>query len=310
MIKRIVSSLSVAALVASMTVPVGAQLQSQPNGQILEITPVRQDVTISRGASVTRDVTVTNRNVGPVSLKTSFETIRASGDDGGTVATTDDVPWNLKQYAVISDATFTLAPGASRKVSVTITIPASGAPGGYYGQLKFTPTLRTDLPPVAVNGEIAELFLVRVPGPAKEMGNIQDFQLNRSDGSKIGGFFIGNDGYFLSRFHNGGNVHFLVEPKVSASNQFGKVVFQSTPTGQNVFPQGDRRFESKWSKISTGYYRATLTADLPGQSNAQRTIHFLVVTPLFAAITLLVLIALIVALTIHRRRRRRRMTAV
>lgn len=310
MMKKLTRSVLCAVLLLLLALPVApgasAQLMIAPGGQILEITPVKQDFTVNKGSTVTREVSITNRNISPITLDVTFENIKAVGDEGGTAAAPDDVPWNLKQYTAVNASTFTLAAHATRKVAVTVTIPGNASPGGYYGRLLFTPVKRTDLPPVAIQGQIAELFLVRVPGPAKETGNIKDFQLNASDARKAGWLFLGTDGYWLTRVHNGGNVHFATAPKIEVKNQFGKTVLTKSATAQNVFPQADRKFEFPWSSISTGWYRATITTDLPGQVGAKKTISYLVVTPAVAIGAAVVLAVLLLWLLIRWRRNRRK----
>lgn len=288
--------------------PVAAQI-SQPgvNGTFLEITPVRYDVTVDKGQSKTYDVSITNRHIAPITVKPSFENIVSTNDDGGTAAATGPVPWNLSQYVSYNNAQFTLAPRETRKVPVTVTIPENASPGGYYGWLRFTPTQRTDLPPVAIQGDISALFLVRVPGPAQEGGSIQDFQLNRDDGAKTNWLFFGTDGYFLTRVHNNGNVHFSTAPHVVAQNQFGKTVLDSTAQAQNVFPDGERKFESNWDKVSTGYYTAKVTTVIPGQGDTAREISFLVITPRVAIAAAIVFVLLtIVIIRWWRKRRKQR----
>jgi hypothetical protein len=292
---------------ALLVTPATAQI-GQPgiNGQFFEITPVRYDVTVDRGTSRTFEVSVTNRHISPITLKTVFENIVATNDDGGTAAATGPVAWNLQQYTTVNTNPFTLAPRETRKIPVTVTIPQSASPGGYYGWVRFTPTQRTDLPPVAIQGDISELFLVRVPGQTTEGGSIQDFQLNRGDGAKTNWLFFGTDGYFLTRIHNSGNVHFSTAPHIVATDQFGKTAIDSNAPAENVFPQGDRKFETKWEHISTGFYKATVTSAIPGQADTSRDFSFVVVTPRVAAAAAIVLILLIILVV---RRRRKRLTA-
>ena len=180
----------------------------------------------------------------PVRLRAQFDNILPEGDDGGTKGTQEPTPWDLKRYATIDTAEFTLGARETRTFPVTFRMPADVAPGGYYGQLRFIPTRRTDLPPVAVEGQIAELFLVRVPGPTKEAGTIKDFYVKNADGAKQGWFFFGNDLYFTTVIRNDGNVHFNAGPAVEAKDQFGVKRYENKPQPENVFPGGDRRFDA------------------------------------------------------------------
>jgi hypothetical protein len=96
---------------------------------------------------------------------------------------------------------------------------------------------------------------------------------------------------------------------VVAQNQFGKTVLDSTAQAQNVFPDGERKFESNWDKVSTGYYKAKVTTAIPGQGDTTREISFLVVTPRVAAIAAAVLLVIIVLIVRWRYRRRKQQPA-
>lgn len=307
MIKRLTFGILLACLAGALAfTPAGrAQDGTQPIAQFLEITPVKHDIVVDRGGSQTVEATITNRHVSRIRLKTQFDNLVATDDDGNTRPVSEPTPWDLRRFVTTGAGELDLAPRESRKVSVTVTIPADTAPGGYYGILRFIPINRADLPQVAIQGQIGELFLVRVPGPTKEEGNIKDFLVTSPEGKSSGGFYFGNDLFFLTRIHNGGNVHFATAPKIRAKDQFGKTVHEASLDARNVFPQGDRKFESRWENARTGWYTATVTTSVPGQPETSKTIKVLVVTPVFALLAGGVLLVLVVILLSRRRRRRR-----
>lgn len=270
--------------------------------QFLEITPVKFDQTINKGETKNYDVTIRNRHITPIKLAATFDNVVSGGENGEVEPTTENTPWDLKSWAAPSVGQFTLAPKESRKVSTRITAPADASPGGHYGMIRFSPVDRTDLPSVAITGDIAALFLVRVPGPVKEAGFINDFYVAKSDGAKAGWFFFGNGLTFVTRIHNDGNVHFATAPVFTARDQFGNTTTKAISDSTNVFPQSNRKFETSWKNIRTGWYTAKVETTLPNQT-ATKTVKVLVVTPLFAG--LLAGLVLVIIIVIIRRRRKK-----
>ncbi|MEX2209405.1 MAG: hypothetical protein WD603_03765 [Patescibacteria group bacterium] len=100
-------------------------------------------------------------------------------------------------------------------------------------------------------------------------------------------------------------MHFGVAPQITARDLFGSTSLdQKFEPPRNVFPQGDRRFEADWQPPS-GYYTVRVAAEVPGDPNAGKTIHVLVLSPIVAIGIALVLLALVIWLTKRIRRRRR-----
>lgn len=294
---------STATLKAQQITPPG------PQGQFLEITPVKRDVAVERGTVYRQDVEITNRNVSSVDLDVSFDNFVNADDEGNVRITDEPTPYDLKRFVTYEPRVLVLAPRETRKVAVAVTIPQNVSPGGYYGLLRFKPAQRTDFPPVAITGQIGSLFLVRVPGPTREGGEISHFQARRADGKKIGWFFLGDNLWLVTKVKNTGNVHFSTAPQFEARDQFGRVGFKQQLGSENVFPQAERKFESEWQRTRTGWYTAKVSTGVPGTNQAERTIRFLVVTPLFAAIALLILVVGMVLLIIWRRRRAKHLQA-
>ncbi|MEX2209404.1 MAG: hypothetical protein WD603_03770 [Patescibacteria group bacterium] len=154
--------------------------------QFLEISPPKFELNVESGESVRRTLEIKNRHVGPITLRASFDNILPVGDEGATQAVSEPTPYDLKAFASVDVSEFTLGAGESREVTVTLSPDAAVSPGGYYGVAKFTPVNRTDLPPVAIQGEIGALFLVRVPGPVEEGGEVKDVYVARADDRRVG----------------------------------------------------------------------------------------------------------------------------
>lgn len=305
--KLLTSTLMLALVLGSLTQfsPASAQdQQGAPIAQFLEINPAKLDFVVQRGTVTRQDVTITNKHSGKVSLKAAVENIVPNGENGETKPANEPTPYDLKKFSTVGPTDFTLEPKESRKVQVSINVPANESPGGYYGILRFSPTAGADLPQVAVKADIASLFLVRVPGPATEEGSIKELFASKGDGGKVGGIFFGSELNLVTRINNGGNVHFATAPTFQTSDQFGKSGLKSTLESRNIFPKSDRRFETTWSGIGSGLHTVTVAADLPNKPAQQQTFKILVITPLVAGIIAVVLVIL-VALVITQRRRKK-----
>lgn len=279
-----------------------------PNGtgqQVLQISPVREDISISSGTKTTREVTITNKLANSVRLQTQFQNVLSNGELGQLKDTSEPSPYDLRQFATVSESEFTLNGNESRKVVVTLEVPAGASPGGYYGWLRFAPTNRTDAPNVAIQGSVATLFLVRVPGPAKEAGSIKELYTTRPDGRKTDGFLLGSDLVAIARLNNDGNVHFPATPTFTAYNQFGKEVFTNQASESNIFPGATRRFEAQWNDLSTGYYRLEIKENFPGTGEQQRSVRILVVSPMAAMVAIGVLVLLVILMVRARLNRKR-----
>lgn len=307
--KLLTSLLLLTLLLGSFTQLSPASAQDQPEApiaQFLEINPAKLDFVAQRGTVTRQEVTITNKHVGKIALKASFENILPNGENGETRPANEPTPYDLKKFSTVSATDFTLAPRESRKVQVSINVPPHESPGGYYGILRFSPTERTDLPPVAVKADIASLFLVRVPGPATEEGSIKELFASKTDGTKVGGIFLGNELNLGALVNNGGNVHFATAPTFQTSDQFGQSGLKTSLDSRNIFPKSDRRFETKWSGVSSGLHTVTVSSDLPNKKGQQQTLKILVITPLVAGLLIIVVLVLITLVVFERRRTKSR----
>ncbi len=277
-----------------------------PQGQNLRISPPKQDVTVEKGSAKTQQVTITNEQISPVTLAVSFKNITAAGEDGSIEPTDEVTPYDLKQWATFSENEFTLGAKQSKTIDVTFTVPTVAEPGGHYGWLQFTPQIPGNTGnAVGIKGSVATLYLLTVPGPVKQGGDIKDFYLTRQDGHKIGGFYLGHDLQILTRLHNSGNLHFAGSPIFTTFNQFGQQTFSQQAAPGNVFPQSDRKYEAQWSKVKTGYYKVETFVTFPDEGQKSKVIRVLVVTPLVLGLVVAGILLLIVIVVVLRHRRHR-----
>lgn len=308
--KKTAISISAIALSGALLIPAlvpgasGVEGDQVPGSQVLQISPVHRELSVPKGTSTSEEVTITNKSPAPQTLRVSFQNMIANGGNTDDISATDEItPFDLKQWARFSINDFILAPQESRKVTVTITVPPNAEPGGHFGFLRFSPADRTNAQSVAISGSVATMYLVRVPGPASETGDISDFYLTRDDGRKVSGLLLGTDMKAISKLQNTGNVHYVGSPTVTAFNQFGKQVFQNQTRSSNIFPQAYRKYESSWDKISTGYYKVKVKNTFPGSGEKEKTLSVLVVTPRAATFAAIILVLFLIIIVLARRSR-------
>lgn len=304
--KKTALFMSTAVLCGSLLVPFAFAAEGDPvaGSQVLQISPVHRELNVPKGTSVSEEVTITNKSPSPQTLRVSFQNMIANGGNTDDISATDEItPYDLKQWAKFSINDFILAPQESRTVTVTITVPPNAEPGGHFGFLRFSPADRTNAQQVAISGSVATMYLVRVPGPANETGDISEFYLTRDDGRKVSGVLLGTDLKAITKLQNTGNVHYAGSPTVTAFNQFGNQVFQNQTRSSNVFPQAYRKYESSWDKVSTGYYKVKVKNTFPGSGEKEKTLSVLVVTPRAAALIAVLVVLLSIIIVLARRSR-------
>lgn len=225
-------------------------------GNGMRISPVRTNLSIEAGASQQTSVYVQNMTQEPAVLRAIINDFTALGEDGkpGIMLEEDEYAPNrsLKRY-IEPIGNITVQPGERLEVPVTITIPETAQPGGYYGAVRFAPAeLDGGNSNVTVATSLASLLLVEVPGDMRQDLQVETFEVRQNDEVKKY-FRDGNGINLIVRFKNNGDVH--EEP-------FGKVVLKKNgsvvgeyevndgePRG-NVLPESVRRFDIGLDKVS------------------------------------------------------------
>lgn len=300
-------AVSLATIVAVLIGSAGAYAASSGTGNGQRVSPVRSDLTISPGTSQSVLVSVQNVTAAPQTLEAVINDFVAGNNENGQPQLIlkpggAEPSTGLKQFiAPISN--FTLAPGATQQVRVTITIPKGTPGGGYFGAVRFVPASSAGGSGVNVNltASVGSLILVKVPGNLTENMVLASFDI-RSDPQASSGtsFSITNKGlYAVARFQNKGNVQEEPFGKVQVLRS-GKVL-QSTevnntdPPG-NVLPDSIRRFSVKLTKLPS-WGKVTVNGNFGYGSNGQllSASTTLYIVPLGLIVGLLVIIVLIVA---------------
>lgn len=236
-----------------------AQDQSDESGNGLRITPIRQEFIIAPGQGETYEIEVTNITRDPINVVTvvnDFESDNETGQPRIIVDDQEETPYSLQSYVTLPEP-FELDGGESRDVTITIDLPDSIAPGGYFGVVRFAVGLNADeVSNIALAASVGSLLLISVAGDVQEnmeLGYIEARQ-TQSDGNKrSGSFFETAPDVIAVNLRNTGNSILKPFGQVTVKNMLGQEVanyeFNGGQTRGNVLPQSARTFEDSVSGL-------------------------------------------------------------
>ena len=293
---------SVALLIFQVVaIPVSGAIGAQG----IEVSPVRQDITINPGQSQTINIKVINVTANTEVLQGIVNDFVASSNETGQpsilVGANVYAPSHSLKRFISPLPNITLAPGQEIQVPVTINVPKNAAGGGYYGVVRFGPAgTGSKDQTVTLAGSVGSLVLLTVPGDIKQQLSIASFDVE-SNGSPSTYFTSNKNINAVIRFQNEGNIQVAPFGKILLKSRSGKIIAtfnvnNVTPPG-NVLPNSIRRFSIPVSHlISFGIY--TLEANFgygtTGQPLSASTVFYVI--PLTVIIGFLIFIVLILFL--------------
>lgn len=282
-------------------------------GQALEIAPPVLNLKADPGTTVKTTINLRDVSSSPLVVRNQINDFVARGEDGTPKILLDDSgetsPYSLKAW-VQPLPQFTLKPKEVNKLALTINVPKTAAPGGYYAVIRFTAS-----PPgldgsgVSLSASLGTLVLLRVNGDAKEGMSIAQFSATKNGETKS--LFESPPITFVTRVKNEGSIHEQPVGQVAIKDMFGNAVANVNVnlSQSNVLPASIRRFESALdntvigNRILFGRYTADLkmTYGANGQTMTAST-SFWVIPYRMIAFGLILLVILFVILRIALRR--------
>jgi len=285
----------------------------------LKVSPVRTDTVVEAGATKTVQTTVTNLTNAPITVRPTVNDF-VSGDERGTpaliLAEDEFAPSHSLKRFLSPIADVTIPAGQAKTINVIVNVPSNAKPGGYFGAVRFSPTVGDSGGQVNLSPSVASLILLTVPGPVTEKLEITRFDIQR-DGAPAA-HFLSSEGLTATvRFKNDGDVQLGPFGKVSVK-QGDKVVYEADFNNKDqrdmILPGGARIWDIPLEDIGEfGQYTVSATFTY-GQKNQtiEVTKSFWVIPPvaiIAVGVALLVLIGAIVGFILYRRnsRHKRRM---
>lgn len=278
--------------VTVLFVPLPASAQSAPAG--LALTPLRTELEIAPGTSLTRTLTVQNTTTAEmiVQLSTeSFSTINPQYD-----YKFDDAS-ELASWVVYAPDYLVLQPGETRDVPFTVGVPLNSEPGGRYISLFAS----SDSPPIdGVNARqrVGSLLYITVTGDVSRIGKLYSLYTP---------WLITSSVPWTMNIQNSGSTHFHSRSSLTLRTLLGEEV--SVTNGDSlILPGTIRSIESiiptpLWPGVYIAEYQIGL-GDTPGVSETKLLIY---APPLFTLA--IICIGILVALYLLRRSYRRRQAA-
>lgn len=268
----------------------------------MKISPLRTDIIIKPGDSGVVKVYVTNLTSAPENLQ-AIENDFVAGDEKGTPSLVLDqnsyAPSHSLKRFMVPVSNVTVPAHGSQEVQMTIKVPKTAQAGGYYGALRFAPA-GSGSQPVEINGSVASLVLLTVPGPTVEQLTLTNFDIQQNGGT-ASNFRTPNNISLLLRFQNKGNLQ--EEPFGQINVQKGKKVVYSADFNQeqprdNVLPDSARRWNVPLKNLGKfGKYTVTGTFGYgsKGQTiNIQKTVWIIPTAYILTIVGIIVALALII----------------
>lgn len=245
------------AVVLLLAVAPGAASAAGGNG--LRVSPVRSDITVNPGQTKVVTIIVTNITSTPASLQAVINDFSASSDESGQPAIILNNNQFAKSHSLKRFAkpvpNFTLQPGEQKNISVTISVPADAAGGGYYGAVRFAPASPGGAnQTVSLAGSVGSLIIATVPGDIKDQLSISSFDVR--SGVHPRSLFTSNKGITsVVRFQNSGNVQEQPFGKILLKDRSGKILGQyeinNSDVRSNVLPDSIRKFTVPLDKVGS-----------------------------------------------------------
>ena len=253
--------------------PVNAQ-NDQAGGSGLSLSPTRSELRIEPGKTDKVEVSVRNVTRGAIVAKpfiSDFESDDATGEPKLYASTEKRNSASIASF-VTGLEEVSLAPGESKNLTYTVSVPGNAAPGGYYGAITYRAVPASQAGPesgeVALTANVASLVLIEVPGDITEQIQVTGAKIGKFVNStqiNFGSFFTIKPDRAAISIKNNGNSFSKPFGTVTLTNMSGKQIYSyelnnATPRG-NILPKSTRTFTDEIKNVGKpGRY--TLTANI------------------------------------------------
>ena len=212
------------------------------NASALTFTPVRLEITGDPGQVLSKEMTLINERTTPETYYSSYMNFEAQGETG--TPNFVDAKEDLGTWMKAPDAVV-LAPGQSKIVPITITIPKDADPGGHFAVVFWgtTPNNSTSGNQVSIGAKSGILILLRVNGDVSENGGVLEFATKNKQT-----FYTSLPVTFYYRFQNSGDDRIKPAGDVIMKNMIGLTgaKISGNPVEGNILPHSVRKFETTW----------------------------------------------------------------
>lgn len=224
---RFLPFLVAAALVAAAR-PCAAQVMAQ-------VVPLREAVTVRGTAPVTRDVVVTNRGATPAVVRARLADWTLDERGGISILPAGTLPASLQGCVRFEPESFSLPPGESAVIRVTLALPAEGPAtrwGVLLNEVRPVPDAVRGLGPRAIAELGTTFYLSRVP-PERAVPELVGLR----------GVPAGRDSLAITvRVRNAGERQFHVRGTLAVADSAGTTLASGALPAGVVLPGSEREF--------------------------------------------------------------------
>lgn len=221
--------------------------------------PPRLEVTVMPGETVTKEIKVRNESKYNRSI-TSLAKDFIVTDDKGTPIQIEGIDesgnrWASSSWIQISPSSYTLKPGETKSLMVTIIAPDNPTAGGHYAMILHTPKNEISLSETgsAIETFVGSLIYITVPGDITEKAQIKLFSAPK--------FLEYGPVDFKTIITNFSDIHIAPIGNINIKNWFGGKTASLPLTNTNIFPMTSREFQNTLDKKWLfGRYKATIEA--------------------------------------------------
>lgn len=258
--------------IATFTVLLGSHAFADQAANVLRVSPVRSDIVVDPGKTDTVPITVVNPTKSDVKI-TPTENDFVSKDNNGTpsliIGADQYAPTHSLKRFMTPLSSFVLKSGQSKTLNVKISVPKTAQAGGYFGAVRFQPTLPDNGGQVNMSVNVAPLILLTVPGKVTDKLNLTNFAVQQ-DGMSKPYYQDGKNMSVTFSFENKGNIqegpHGNISVKKGNKVVYGTNFNDSTPRDV-ILPDSSRSWDVPLKDIgSFGHYTVEVTLSY-GASN-------------------------------------------
>jgi hypothetical protein len=256
----------------------------------LTISPTRLVVTPA-GVARTQQILVVNR--GKSSVPVTVQKRNFTGNRDGSLQFQATAPYSASGWVTVSPTQFTLAPGTSRTVDATITMPQAPEPGDHQVALVFLVPAGRASANIKINRGVATPIYIAVPGPTDNSATVTALAGP--------GFSSGGPIHMTATVRNTGTVH---------RDFRGKNALEAYGAGAATFPDftvmrgATRDIATTWKPPFMCICHPKVTVVNADGTTSTKAITVFVFPVVKAAILLGVLLLLILLIVVSRRRYR------
>jgi len=222
----------------------------------ISVSPIRVEHLVKQGEQGTDMISVTNDGTAATRLKVSIEDWTLTKDGNPTFMKAGNNRYSCSEWIRINPVDFRLAPGQTREVRYTVTVPQGTEDGGYRAAIIFETipdfTPGDKIKRVFLKGRIVTIVYEVVGKPAPE---------GYSNGLRAESKKEGVD--FVLALQNTGKVHFRTKGSITVKDSNGNKAFEVELPDVPVLPGSEREVKVSYDhSLPKGKYAAAAVVDI------------------------------------------------